>query len=103
MEETMVVCAREGCEETFAKAVHNQRFCSKECCRIYTNARILAAYHAKKKKKVTGRVCKSKTCETLLSRYNPEDHCANCSTKSKRKQLESWGWDIDEEGYAKFV
>jgi hypothetical protein len=94
----IVVCALEGCVETFEKRVHNQRFHSRECCRVYTNARILAAYHEKKQKVTTGRVCKSRTCDTLLSRYNDDDYCASCQQKQHRKKLKSWGWELTEYG-----
>jgi len=92
---TTVVCALEGCENEFDKKVHNQRFCSRECCRIYTNARILAQYHERKNKKMTGRVCKTKSCGTLLSRYNEEEYCASCLQKKFEEKLKSWGWGVE--------
>lgn len=92
----MVECALDECDNEFLKRVHNQRFCSRECCRVYTNARILAAYHAKKNKVTTGRVCKSRGCATLLSRYNEGDHCASCEKKQVRKRMESWGWELND-------
>lgn len=94
-----VECALDGCTETFTKRVHNQRFHSRECCRVYTNARILAAYHEKKNKVTTGRVCKSKDCNTLLSRYNEEDTCSLCQQKYQVKKIVSWGWEVDDEGF----
>lgn len=103
MEETLAVCDREECDVEFVKAVHNQRFCSKECTRIFTNARILAAYHAKKNKEMRGRVCREKSCKTLLSRYNEDDYCALCARKNKETQLENWGWDLDTEGYSHLI
>ncbi len=93
------VCRLDGCETEFEKKVHNQSFCGKEHCRIYTNARILAAYHSKKNKITTGRVCRSKDCNTLLSQYNPEDICSLCQQKQQVKKLEDWGWSIDQEGF----
>lgn len=95
------VCALEGCEETFLKRVHNQRFHSKECCRIYTNARILAAYHAKKNKKMTGRVCRQRGCSTRLSRYNEGEKCAIHEQRDYVEKLRKWGWQTDDEGNLK--
>lgn len=93
---TTAVCAREGCENEFTKRVHNQRFCSRECCRIHTNARILAQYHQKKKRVMTGRVCKTKSCDTLLSRYNDDEFCAKCQQVKFEEKLKGWGWDLDD-------
>jgi len=93
-----VECRREECPNKFQKAVHNQSFCSKECCRIYTNARILAQYHQKKNKVLKGRVCRDSSCSTLLSRYNPEDYCAVHEKKRHLDKLRGWGWKLDESG-----
>lgn len=91
-------CALEGCEETFTPKVHNQRFHSRECCRVYTNARILAQYHTKKNRVLEGRVCHTKGCGTLLSRYNDDDYCGVCQQKQFTKKLKAWGWAVDEYG-----
>ena len=96
--EPEIECALDGCSEVFYRRVHNQRFCSKECCRVYTNARILAAYHRKKNKKMTGRVCKQKSCITQLSRYNQGEKCAVHEQKDYVNKLKGWGWDVDDEG-----
>jgi hypothetical protein len=90
-------CALESCGNIFTPRVHNQRFCQRECTRIFTNARILAQYHQRKNRVMTGRTCKSKSCGTVLSRYNDDDLCASCENKAHRKKLTDWGWQLDEE------
>lgn len=91
-------CALETCENTFMKRVHNQRFCCRECCRVYTNARILEQYHEKKNKKKTGRYCRKDGCDTVLSRYNEGDICATCERKEFKARLSNWGWEINADG-----
>lgn len=93
-----IECRLVSCFNLFQKRVHNQSFCGRECCRIYTNARILAAYHSKKNKVTTGRVCKSKDCTTLLSRYNEDEYCSSCQQKQYKSKMEGWGWQLDEFG-----
>lgn len=100
---TEKVCDREECGNVFVANVHNQRFCGRECTRVFTNARILAAYHEKKNKEMKGRVCRSKECKTLLSRYNEDDYCALCARSLKEEQLENWGWKLDAEGYSSLI
>lgn len=95
-------CALDECEITFEKKVHNQRFCSRECCRIYTNARILASYHEKKNRVKTGRVCKDKSCSTLLSRYNEGDYCSIHEKEQFISKIQGWGWDCDSDGNIRF-
>lgn len=89
-------CALDGCTETFEKRVHNQRFHSRECCRVYTNARILEQYHEKKNRKLTGRTCRRDGCDTVLSRYNEEDYCASCYSKTWQDRVDMH-WEINEE------
>jgi len=93
-----VECRLDTCENMFTKRVHNQSFCSRECCRIYTNARILAQYHEKKNKVMTGRICASKTCGVILSKYNPGDLCSIHEKKAHIEKLKSWGWNVDDDG-----
>ena len=65
---------------------------------MYTNARILAAYHEKKNRTMTGRVCKTRACKTILSRYNEDSHCASHQQEQQVEKLRGWGWECDEEG-----
>lgn len=76
-----VLCDREGCEESFIKKTHNQRYHNDECCRIATNAKIMEKYYERRDiKNGTPRFCKS--CGiTKLSRYNDSQKCAACSSK----------------------
>lgn len=91
-----VKCALEGCVNEFSPKVHNQRFCSKECCRIYTNARILEQYHQKRKKVYEERSCKINGCGTVLSKYNTGNLCATHERQAFVQKLRKWGWTIDE-------
>ena len=90
-------CALDSCDEVFSPRVHNQRFHSRECTRVYTNARILAQYHQKKNRVLTGRKCKTRNCDTVLSRYNEEEICASCENKAHIKKLEDWGWEVEKD------
>jgi hypothetical protein len=90
------VCALEGCGEVFFSKVHNQRFHSKECCRVYTNKRILEQYHQRRNKTLKNRICESKDCGTVLSVYNPNSLCGMHERQSQVSKLESWGWQVVE-------
>jgi hypothetical protein len=76
--DTIKNCANPACELLFAPTRHNQKYCSKECCKIVTNAKIMQQYYEKKDRKSgKKRVCKS--CkETTLSRYNEGNICQSC-------------------------
>jgi hypothetical protein len=71
-------CANPNCEETFNPTRHNQKYCSKECCKIVTNAKIMQQYYEKKDRKAgKKRLCKQ--CGiTTLSRYNEGTTCQSC-------------------------
>jgi hypothetical protein len=97
----LTVCRLEECHNFFLKKVHNQAFCCRECCRVYTNARILAAYHEKKNRTMTGRVCKKRGCKTILSRYNEGEYCSVHEQERHVAKLRGWGWECDEEGNVK--
>ena len=58
------------------------KYCSDECCRLATNARIMEKYYERKARlKGTVRICKSLDCETKLSRYNPSNVCGACERR----------------------
>lgn len=84
-----MICAYEGCqgEKEFEPKTHNQKYCSDECCRIATNQKLKEAYY-EKKDRLAGkeRICKSKDCKVILSRYNPEKYCMDCMNKEKMLQ-----------------
>lgn len=96
MDDEQRLCRLESCDNYFIARVHNQSFCCKDHCRIFTNARILKQYHEKRHKKLEGRVCNTKTCNTLLSIYNDGSFCALCEHKQNIKRWREWGWRIVE-------
>lgn len=75
-------CAREGCNKTFKPATHNQKYHDSECTKKATNKRIMDQYY-RDKKRLDGeleRKCQAQGCHTILSRYNPDEICASCSS-----------------------
>lgn len=90
------LCAREECATSFTKSVHNQIYCSPECCKIVTNKRLVEQYHERKNTSGKGRVCNRKDCSTILSRYNKELICELCKFKRFRRRLDRWGWDTSD-------
>jgi len=78
----MIICARDGCEEAFQPATHNQKYHNAECCRIATNARIMERYYAERDRRL-GVERRCKNCSTKLSRYNESDTCNSCSLKQQ--------------------
>jgi hypothetical protein len=84
-----MICAYEKCEgqKEFNPKTHNQKYCSDECCRIATNQKLKDAYY-EKKARLAGkeRICKTKNCNVILSRYNPEKFCMDCINKEKEAQ-----------------
>lgn len=75
------VCDREGCDVSYIKKTHNQRYCSDECCRLATNKRIMEKYYARRDQ-LQGKPRYCKMCGiTKLSRYNDGEICAACQTK----------------------
>lgn len=86
----MNTCAYTECGQLFEAKTHNQRYCSDECCRMATNARLMKQYYEKKARRQGHiRVCAS-GCGTRLSRYNDGDECQSCAAAKEsenRKQL----------------
>ena len=82
-----VICAYDQCKKEFTPRTHNMKYCSDECCRTATNEKLRAAYYAKKDR-LAGkkRICKSKDCNSELSRYNESNICYSCETSQKRKE-----------------
>jgi hypothetical protein len=74
----LIICERDGCEEKFTPATHNQKYCNPECCRIATNQRIMQKYYAKRdRQKGKVRIC-DVCVVTKLSRYNSDTTCSGC-------------------------
>lgn len=71
-------CANPSCEALFDPTRHNQKYCSKQCCKLVTNAKIMQQYYDKKDRKAgKKRICK-KCNLTTLSRYNEGNICQPC-------------------------
>jgi len=84
-------CAYVECGQEFESKTHNQRYCSDDCCRRATNARLMEQYYERKARRQGHiRVCKTSDCDTRLSRYNDSSECQKCASTSeteRRKQL----------------
>lgn len=79
-------CAYAECGQEFEAKTHNQRYCSDDCCRKATNARLMKQYYEKKARlKGHIRVCTSPDCDTVLSRYNESETCRKCEAAQERK------------------
>lgn len=78
-----------SCDGEFTPHRYNMIYCSPECCRQATNAKIVARYYEKKKEKNREpRQCTD--CSTILSRYNDSETCYSCIArieKSNRRKL----------------
>ncbi len=85
----MNTCIRNGCSIKFDKKIHNQKYCSDECCQIATRQKMLQKYYDKRdRKKGKKRWCD--TCKvTELSRYNETHTCASCLNEKKKKAKDS--------------
>lgn len=71
-------CANPDCSVEFNPTRHNQKYCSKDCCKLVTNAKIMQQYYEKKDRKAgKKRLCK-KCKATALSRYNEGNVCQSC-------------------------
>jgi hypothetical protein len=77
------ICANDLCMVAFTPSRHNQKYCSKECCKVVTNAKIMQQYYEEKDRKSgIPRTCK--TCKvSRLSRYNEGTVCAPCRAKEE--------------------
>lgn len=86
----MKTCAYAECGQEFKAKTHNQRYCSDDCCRRATNARLMEQYYEKKARlKGHIRVCANPDCDTVLSRYNDNKVCRKCeATEEQNKRLQ---------------
>lgn len=79
-------CAYAECGQEFKAKTHNQRYCSDDCCRKATNARLMQQYYEKKARlKGHIRVCANADCGTVLSRYNEDKICSKCKANQEQK------------------
>lgn len=83
------ICGNGECKKEFTPKVHNGKYCSPECRKIATNKNILEKYHSRKSNKFKQRVCKTKGCGTILSRYNSESICEVCKVKKFNRKYGS--------------
>lgn len=80
---SMRLCANPKCMVGFVPARHNQKYCSKDCCKVVTNSKIMQQYYEEKDRK-SGKPRTCKLCkESRLSRYNAGTVCAACSAKQE--------------------
>lgn len=82
-------CANPECENSFSPTRHNQKYCSKECCKVVTNAKIMKQYYERKDRKAgVKRVCHQ--CKsTSLSRYNEGNICQPCISRDRTNNRQS--------------
>lgn len=84
----VIQCQNAGCDISFAKKTHNQRYHDDECCRLATNAKIMEKYYARRAQRLgITRLCDK--CETKLSRYNNSPTCNSCLLKSEVNRTNS--------------
>lgn len=76
-------CANSECTNDFEVRRVNMIYCSNECCRQTTNARLIAKYHAKKRQKTGERRCE---CGARISRYNSNTECHACIIASENRE-----------------
>jgi hypothetical protein len=90
------ICSNPECNQEFEAKVYNAIYCSQACRRIVTNKNLLNNYYEKKRNKNKKRVCKTKTCTTILSTYNKENICEQCKGERFIQRLISWGYDEEK-------
>ena len=73
------------CNKQFEYKTHNQKYCSKDCCRLSTNKKIMEKYYAKKAR-LAGEVRLCVSCNLQLSRYNPDTTCQDCQNAKKKNK-----------------
>lgn len=72
-----MTCAWKECDNQFVPNTHNQKYCSPECCKLATNAKIMERYYETRARR-RGAKRKCNSCGAGLSRYNPGKVCAAC-------------------------
>lgn len=92
LDDKETVCKNTECGKVFKPKTYNSVYCSPECRKKVTNKRLLEKYHSDKNKFSTKRICRSKNCTTILSRYNKENICEKCKEDRLVKRLMQWGW-----------
>lgn len=73
------------CKQPFDFKTHNQKYCSKECCRLATNKKIMQKYYIKKQRLAGAeRLCAN--CKNQLSRYNSDTKCTMCQELERKNK-----------------
>ena len=85
-------CANPDCGKSFVPKVYNAIYCGAECRKVITNKKVLQRYYEKKERRNSRRVCLTKKCGTVLSRYNEEDICEQCKRERFIQRLVGGGW-----------
>ena len=85
-------CANPNCKKPFMPRVYNAIYCNAECRKIITNQKVLQRYYDKKARLSSRRICETKECNTVLSRYNEENICESCKRERFIQRLVGWGW-----------
>jgi hypothetical protein len=85
----MRICANDICMIAFMPSRHNQKYCSKECCKVVTNSKIMKQYYEDKDRKSgKPRICNK--CEvSRLSRYNDTMVCAACVAQERAQSRQN--------------
>ena len=84
------ICAYIECKKEYERSTHNQKYCSDDCCRTATNLNIRQKYHENKQRlRGKKRVCSSRGCNNLLSRYNTGRVCQTCEASNASQVRES--------------
>lgn len=73
------------CKQPFDFKTHNQKYCSKECCRLATNKKIMQKYYIKKQR-LAGAIRLCVDCKNQLSRYNSDNKCTMCQELERKNK-----------------
>jgi hypothetical protein len=73
------------CKNLFPFKTHNQKYCSKECCRVATNKKIMNKYYIKKQR-LAGAERFCVLCKNKLSRYNSDFKCTTCQELERKNK-----------------
>lgn len=72
------ICANAACNTSFSPTRHNQKYCTKECCKFVTNVKMKEQYHENKARRTGKKRLCAECGVTTLSRYNESKVCQVC-------------------------
>lgn len=84
-----MICSYSECDNEFTPGTHNQIYCSDECCKQATNAKIMERYYRKKARRNGTNLQCSECKQQTLSRYSDNEVCSSCRNAKKRRQDET--------------